>query len=132
MDELSIYKFPFGCPAAADLTDIISSSPYASVLFETPGATLQSSNSDQFEFAIINQPALQRFAESMPDKMAFDEHFNTCKNNGGDKTVCSFANLGGDAKLVSPLPQSNNDDKTYSHLAIFIRNDWTVGRRRQG
>ena len=114
---------PLGIEAAADLTDIIlSSSPYASVLFETPGTTLQSSSSDQFEFALVNQPALQRFAEGMPDKMAFDEHFNTCKKIEKDKTVCSFANLGGDAELVSPLPQSNNDDKTCSHLAIFIRN----------
>ena len=71
---------------------------------------------------MVNQPALQRFAEGSPDKMAFDEHFNTCKKNGGDKTVCSFANLGGDAKLVSPLPQSNIDDKSFSHLAVFIRN----------
>lgn len=113
---------PLGVQAAVDLSDIIAYSPYASVLFEIPGTTLQSSSSDQFEFAIINQPALQRFAESMPDKMAFDEHFNTCKKNEKDKTVCSFANLGGDAKLVSPLPQSNIDDKSYAHLAIFIRN----------
>ena len=113
---------PLGIEAAADLTDIISSSPYASVLFETPGTTLQSSSSDQFEFALVNQPALQRFAEGNPDKMAFDEHFNTCKKNEKDKTVCAFANLGGDAELVSPLPQSNVDDKTFSHLATFIRN----------
>ena len=113
---------PLGIEAAVDLSNIISSSPDASVLFETPGATLQSSSSDQFEFALVNQPALQRVAESMPDKMAFDKHFNTCKRNEEDKTVCSFANLGGDAKLVSPLPQSNVDDKMYSHLAVFIRN----------
>ena len=39
---------PLGVEAAADLSDIISSSPFASILFETPGTTLQSSSSDQF------------------------------------------------------------------------------------
>ena len=116
---------PSGIQASTILSNIIASSPYPSILFETPGTSLQTSSSDQFEFALINEPALQRFAESSPDRYAFNEHFETClqKSNGVDKkTVCSFANLGGDASLVSPLPQPNVKDEYYSHLAIFVRN----------
>merc|ERR1711982_112501 len=103
-----------------------ASSSYASILFEAPGTTWQSSNDHQFEFAIVNQPALQQFAESNPDRDAFEEHFDAClmKNNiskNDPLTVCSFANLGGDAMLVSPLPQTNIDDSHYSHLAVFLR-----------
>ena len=47
-------------------------------MFETPGTSLQTSSSDQFEVALINEPELQRFAEGSPDTYAFDEHFNKC------------------------------------------------------
>ena len=117
---------PSGIHASTNLSNIISSSPYPSILFETPGTSLQTCDSYQFEFALINQPALQRFAEGNPDRYAFDEHFNKClqRSNGVEKkeVVCSFENLGGDAKLVSPLPQPNVKDEYYSHLAIFVRN----------
>ena len=115
---------PSGIQASTNLSNIISSSPYPSILFETPGTSFQTC-SDQFEFALINQPALQRFAEGSPDRYAFDKHFNKClqRSNGVEKkVVCSFENLGGDAILVSPLPQPNVKDEYYSHLAIFIRN----------
>ena len=75
-----------------------------------------------FEVALVNEPALQRFAENNPDQYAFSEHFNACKQRNNGDTICSFANLGGDASLVSPIQQSTTDDATYSHLAIFVRN----------
>lgn len=108
-----------GIQATDDLSTIITSSPYSSILFEMPGASWQSSNEDKFEFAIVNEPALQMFAENSPDRYAFKEHFRKCKKGA---TVCSFANLGGDAKLVSPLPQTDISDRTYSHLGAFVRN----------
>lgn len=111
-----------GIQAASDLSSIISSSSYDSILFETPGSCLQSSGKDHFEFALVNEPALHRFAEISPDRNSFAQHFNACLQTRQDDTVCSFDNLGGDASLVSPLPQTNVDDISYSHLAIFVRN----------
>ena len=120
---------PEGILAASDLSDIIASCPYESILFEAPGTTLQSSNEDQFEFALVNQPNLKAFAEGNPDRHAFEEYFNSescssSENDGGSDPirVCAFPNLGKDATLISPLPQIGINDATYSHLASFIRN----------
>lgn len=140
---------PEGAKAASDLTDIISSSSYASVLFETPGACWNSSGEDRFEFALVNEPALRRFAENNPDRYSFAEHFDACRKKerrawfaprkkSEEDVVCSFANLGGDALLVAPLPTKNADDSHYSHLAIFSREAprgqvaafWRLGARR--
>ena len=121
---------PQGIQAALDLTNIIATSSYASILFETPGTNWRSSNDHPFEVALVNEPALQRFAENHPDRDAFEEHFNACLMNNHNKmntnpppppTICSFANLGGDAQLISPLPQTNVNDSSYSHLAAFLR-----------
>ncbi|KAL3801355.1 hypothetical protein HJC23_006965 [Cyclotella cryptica] len=121
-----------GVKAAMDLSEIISSSDYESILFETIGTSWDDSDRTPFEFAMVNEPGLKRFAERSPDRFSFEEHFSNCRNayikQGGsdgtkDKpTVCSFENLGGDARLVSPLPQTNVDDSSYSHLAAFVRN----------
>ncbi|KAL7488142.1 hypothetical protein ACHAW6_013740 [Cyclotella cf. meneghiniana] len=134
-----------GIKAASELSEIISSSGYESILFETMGTSWDDSDSISFEFAMVNEPALKRFAERSPNRFAFDEHFSKCVNENskhgesdGAKvkpTVCSFENLGGDARLVSPLPQKNVDDANYSHLAAFVRNApsnqviefWTLG-----
>ena len=120
MDAVSSNS-PEGAKAASDLTDIIKSSPYASLLFETPGASWTSSGRDQFEFALVNEPALQRFAEANPDRGAFDEHFTACLRRSEEAQVCSFANLGGDAMLVSPVPLNGVRNSHYSHLAAFLR-----------
>lgn len=127
--ELVSSNTPSGNQAASDLTKVISSSPYASLMFETPGTSWEYSRDTPFEFALVNEPALQRFAEGRPDRNAFQEHFRGClggNNNSGDGIVpmcCSFGNLGGDARLVAPLPSpSSSSDATYSHLAIFVRN----------
>jgi len=145
-----------GIRAASDLSKIIASSSYNSLLFEIPGTSWESSDRDQFEFAIVDKPALAERAEKYPDRDAFAEHFEKCHDDSNDSTedssmVCSFANLGGDAQLVAPLPQqpSRNccapvlgcsvvNDRTYSHLAAFERNApkcqvsefWRVGANR--
>lgn len=115
-----------GITAAMDLSNIISSSEYEALLFETIGASWSTCESTAFEFALVNRPGLKRFAEGSPDRNAFEEHFSKCKsdnmNAGNAPTVCSFENLGGDARLVSPLPQHGISDTNYSHLAIFVRN----------
>ena len=123
-----------GIKAAADLSSVIATSPYESILFETMGTSWSLSKITPFEFVMVHQPALKSFAEETPDRYAFNEHFGKCireyENNGGSlsdrgvnaPTVCSFENLGGDALLVSPLPQKDIDDGSYSHLAVFVRN----------
>ncbi|KAL9178810.1 hypothetical protein ACHAXT_003941 [Thalassiosira profunda] len=115
---------PPGHKAASDLSNIIATSPYASILFETAGASWTTSAEAQFEFAFVDMPALRRFAENSPDRESFAEHFDACNKSEyktGGKKVCAFANLGGDARLVAPLPQSQVNDSTYSHLAAFVR-----------
>ena len=112
---------PTGIQAASGLSDIISSSSYEAVLFETKGSSWQSSSEDQFEFALVDDVHFV-LTESNPDKDAFAEHFSACKSMEREDTVCSFANLGGDAHLVAPLPQTNVNDSSYSHLAAFVRN----------
>ena len=122
---------PNGNLAASDLSNVIASSPYASILFETPGTSLKDSAVTPFEFVIVNRPALKLFAEGSPDREAFEEHFDGClkkyysnrheSKESGVPTCCFFANLGGDARLVSPLPQNEIDDIYFSHLAAFVR-----------
>ena len=114
-------KSPQGIQAASDLSDIISTCQYPSILFETMGTSWRNSDATTFEFALVDMPALKRFAEGNPDRGAFDEHFRKCFDENAI-TVCSFDNLGGDARLVSPLPQNGVDDSTYSHIAAFVRN----------
>jgi hypothetical protein len=46
---------------------------------------------------------------------------DTTSSEGPSGGVCSFANLGRDATLVSPVPLDDLDDATYSHLARFVR-----------
>jgi len=109
-----------GMKAASDLSSLIASSSYASLFFETPGTSWQSSDEDQFEFVIGDKPAL-RLAEGKPNRAAYAEHFKASLEKNRENGVCSFANPRGDAILVSPLPQSNVDDTVYSHLAVFLR-----------
>jgi hypothetical protein len=115
-----------GNRASSQLSEIIASSSYDSLLFEVPGCTWWSSAEKPFEFVLVNQPSLKVFAEGNPDRYAFEEHFakaQSCRSNGdGNPSVCSFPNLGRDATLISPLPQPNINDTTYSHLSSFIRN----------
>jgi hypothetical protein len=111
-----------GMRAASDLSAIIAASQYTSLLFETPGTSWLASSTTPFEFALVDAPALRVFAEGSTDRYAFAEHFNAASKQEERNSVCSFSNLGGDASLVSPLPPSDGNDASYSHLAIFLRN----------
>ncbi len=122
-----------GQNAASGLTDIISSSPYPSLYFEVPGTTWEQSSTDPFEFVLVRSNSLHAFAEGNPDRLSFEEHFREClsekeqSDNNSTPTCCSFDNLGGDARLVAPMPdpdKSNHskvDDTKFSHIAIFMR-----------
>jgi hypothetical protein len=114
-----------GTKASRDLSKIIASSPYSSLLFEMPGTTWDTSDASQFEFALVDMPALDAFVNrSGPDRDAFGEHFESSSSSsscGRMTSVCAFPNLGGDATLVSPVPLGDaSNDVTYSHLARFV------------
>ena len=104
-----------------DLSKIISASPYDGVFFETPGVDVTSVSTTPMEFVLVNAPQLARFAESRSDEAAFAEHLDSCSRR--KQTVCSFDNLGGDARLVAPRKTTigAKDAKVYSHLASFVR-----------
>ncbi|KAL7533202.1 hypothetical protein ACHAWF_004375 [Thalassiosira exigua] len=122
-----------GASAASALSDLVAASPFASVLFETPGTNWVTSGKVQFEFALVNEPTLARFAESDPDRYAFEEHFRRCrggsavgggwgnKEDGEEEAACAFDNLGKDARLVAPLPLPGIGHRAYAHLASFVR-----------
>lgn len=112
-----------GTKASRDLSKLIASSPYSSLLFEVPGTTWDKSDVTRFEFALVDAPELDAFVDrNGPDQDAFKEHFESSSCDRGTSSVCAFANLGGDATLVSPLPLGEvTNDATYSHLARFIR-----------
>lgn len=69
-----------------------------------------------YECNIIDSPPLAR---QQPDPDTFQAHFSP------DSPVVSFPNLGGDARLITPCPQSDAAD--YTHIAHFVRR----GERRQ-
>lgn len=82
--------------------------------FETPSVT-RSTRSRAFEFALVNSPSLVR--ESNP--RAFERQLTGM--TGG---IATFDNLGGDARLVVPVPEGPPD--AYGHLAAFLRTaPWT-------
>ena len=93
-------------------SSILKGSPFDAYFWETPPVNTETLNR-AFEFVEVEGEILKQ----MPtNRQAFSEHFNETKNN----TVISFANLGGDAKLVVPCPLSTRSE--YPHLAEFLRN----------
>jgi len=67
-----------------------------------------------FTFTLINGPELSHFEKTGAEKDIFKEHFDT------EKEVVAFYNLGKDARLVAPCPNSHSIGH-YSHLAKFVR-----------
>jgi len=91
---------------------------YDAFYFETKGISSSNASQKQFEFVLVNAPSLYTFAEGHPDPNAFAQHLNCLPSYTG---VCSFPNLSGDATLVSPRKKGSLVDKTFSHLAAFLR-----------
>jgi len=89
----------------------LAASPFGAFLWETPPIT-RSSIQRPFECVLVDNPGLARAA---PDSTAFAEHFEAASGS----TVCSFENLGGDARLVAPCPLEPITACT--HLAAFLR-----------
>ena len=88
--------------------NLLADAPFVAYFWETPPVT-QSTLERPFEFVLVNAPSL---AEVPAQRRAFASYFN-------DEPVVDFSNLGGDAHLVVPCPQTASDD--FAHLATFSR-----------
>mmetsp|Transcript_3330 Transcript_3330/g.7410 ORF Transcript_3330/g.7410 Transcript_3330/m.7410 type:complete len:213 (-) Transcript_3330:1649-2287(-) len=107
------------------------SSPYQAYFSETKGVSKRNFATRSFEFVLVDAPRLAEFAEDNPNPHAFAQ--NTC----GSQDACAFPNLGGDATLVVPSQQRQDDLTMYSHLAIFcqkapisqVMNVWQLAAR---
>mmetsp|Transcript_22171 Transcript_22171/g.33291 ORF Transcript_22171/g.33291 Transcript_22171/m.33291 type:complete len:298 (-) Transcript_22171:91-984(-) len=113
------------------LTDLLKLAPYPSFFFETKGVTKESMKEKQFEFVVIDAPALTEMSKNRIDRTAFMEHFQNLPIGAAGSI---FTNLGGDATLVSPKKMGSTDNMVYGHLAAFIhgaprdqlRHIWTM------
>lgn len=86
----------------------LRNAPFDAYAWECPPVTANTL-SRGFDCVFVASPLLAR----MPaDSQAFAEHFRP------DRSVATFANLGGDAVLVAPSPADGGDN--YSHLASFV------------
>jgi hypothetical protein len=88
-----------------------------SYFFECIPVTKETFDTKEFEFVLIAAPPLDEVAA---DSEAFSQHFKACKDN----KVIAFPNLGRDAVLVVPCPQtleSQEKVNDYAHLARFMR-----------
>jgi hypothetical protein len=87
---------------------LLADAPFAAYFWETPPIT-QATVERPFEFVLVNAPSL---ANVPAERRAFANYFTI-------DPVVDFPNLGGDAHLVAPCPQTPTDD--FAHLALFSR-----------
>ncbi|MBT9317028.1 DUF6940 family protein [Leptothoe spongobia] len=87
---------------------LLTKTPLTAYRWETPAITATTADRP-FEFVLISSPRLAR----APDRQTFAQHFEI------ENSVVTFSNLGNDAILVVPCPQTASDD--YSHLAAFTK-----------
>lgn len=90
----------------------LSTQPFPAYCWETPPLS-QSSLEQPFEYVIVAQAGLQRFAA---DPEPFLGYF---KASAAADDILTFPNLGGDATLVVPRPRV--DHRAYAHLGVFMR-----------
>lgn len=95
-----------------DFVALLASLDYRAFLWETPPVT-RGTMARCFEFTAIDCPALDRH----PDPSPFRDQLETAAS----ESVTSFANLGGDARLVVPVPTRGDVSPDCSHLAAFTR-----------
>jgi hypothetical protein len=88
----------------------LAGAPYTAFRWETPPVTAATATRP-FEFVLLDSPELAQ----RPDMQAFAEHFTGVTG----ARVVVFPNLGGDAILVVPCPESA--PSAYGHLAAFVR-----------
>ncbi|MCA9897282.1 MAG: hypothetical protein KC433_03785 [Anaerolineales bacterium] len=87
---------------------LLADAPFDAYFWETPPLT-EESLERPFEFVFVHAPQLAHVAA---ERRAFANYFNR-------GPVVDFSNLGGDAHLVVPCPQTAQD--AFAHLATFSR-----------
>lgn len=90
--------------------NILSGTPLDAFRWETPPVTRETLDRP-FECVLLDAPELKRPA----DPADFAEHFRDAASGG----VIEFTNLGGDAHLLVPVPDTDTD--TYAHIGAFVR-----------
>lgn len=93
---------------------VLSEVPYRAYQWETPPVTSSSINRP-FEFVVTNSPGI----DIPPHPAPFEAYFTS----GLDIAV--FQNLGGDATLIAPSPDSKSSGSlhlpNYSHIGVFTQ-----------
>lgn len=93
-----------------EYTRRLAEHPHDAFAWETvPSSATTSQRS--FEDVIVHSPALARVS---PDPAPFQARFAAAIDG-----ICTFQNLGGDARLIAPAPLVADD--CYTHLATFVR-----------
>jgi hypothetical protein len=88
--------------------NLLADAPFDAYFWETPPIT-KATLARPFEFVLVNAPQLTRVSA---DRLPFIRYFTP-------EPVVDFLNLGGDAHLVVPCPQTADD--AFAHLAAFSR-----------
>ena len=88
--------------------NLLAKSPFDAYFWETPPLTTNRLERP-FEFVLVHAPTL---ANEAAERRAFAKYFS-------NELVVDFPNLGGDAHLVVPCPQTPQD--AFAHLATFSR-----------
>jgi hypothetical protein len=91
---------------------LLADAPFSAFFWETPPITDATVN-QVFEFVLVNSPSL---VNVQADPSDFARHFAAA---GENESVITFPNLGKDALLVVPCPQTSMSP--YCHLAAFMR-----------
>jgi len=113
-----------GLRADAELQDLLSGvirdSPHRAVFFETRSVRGQDADRVPFEFVVLDAPSLASRATTS-DLRSFAQQVGAASP---DALATEFPNLGGDARLVVPLPNRDilaQDPGAFAHLAKFMR-----------
>eukprot|EP00924_Labyrinthula_sp_SR-Ha-C_P016154 snap_masked-scaffold_4-processed-gene-20.29-mRNA-1 protein AED:1.00 eAED:1.00 QI:0/-1/0/0/-1/1/1/0/207 len=92
----------------------LTSNDFPAFFFETIPFSPDEAENTQFEFVLVKSQTLSKRNQ---DNRPFEEKFAQLNPN---TFSTSFWNLGKDAELVVPLPQTNEQGR-YTHLANFLR-----------
>jgi len=93
---------------------LLESIPFWAWQWETPPVTSGTLN-QPFEFVVHNSPSI----DLPPDPTPFNQYFKRA-NLANSGSIVVFDNLGGDARLISPVP--HEPDINYSHIGVFTKN----------
>jgi len=97
-------------PFRSFYNQIIKDNPFKGFFWENPPFSISTSK-QIYEFVLIKSQFLEQLIT--PDTESFKEYFNP------QKQIVTFKNLGKDATLIVPSPQSELSN--YTHLGQFIR-----------